>query len=41
MINIFQGIVLLVGNFLMFTATAEALNPEKTLCRTPCAAAGQ
>lgn len=29
MINIFQGIVLLVGNFLMFTATAEALNPEK------------
>jgi intracellular sulfur oxidation DsrE/DsrF family protein len=29
MINIFQGIVLLVGNFLMFTATAEALNSEK------------
>lgn len=29
MINIFQGIVLLVGNFLMFTATAESLNPEK------------
>ena len=30
MINIFQGIVLLVGNFLMFTATAEALNSAKS-----------